>query len=73
MKATLAAGDLFGLTSPPEAEAFAQQTMRLLDDPGLRKELGLAARQLAETRFNWDTITELLLALYRSLPDTHGG
>jgi glycosyltransferase involved in cell wall biosynthesis len=71
--AGIMAEERVGLTSTPEAEAFAQQTMRLLDDPGLRKELGLGARHLAETRFNWDTITERLLAFYRSLPDTLGG
>jgi glycosyltransferase involved in cell wall biosynthesis len=71
--AGIMAEERVGLTSPPEAEAFAQQTMHLLDNPGLRKELGLAARQLAETRFNWDTITEQLLVFYRSLPDALGG
>jgi glycosyltransferase involved in cell wall biosynthesis len=62
-----------GLTSSPDADAFAQQTMRLLEDQDLRRELGLAARHLAETRFNWDTITQQLLVFYRSLLDTHGG
>lgn len=71
--ASIMAQERVGLTSAPEAEAFAQQTLRLLDDPGLRKELGVAARKLAETRFNWDTITEQLLAFYRSMPDTLGG
>jgi glycosyltransferase involved in cell wall biosynthesis len=71
--AGIMAQERVGLTSPPQAESFAQQTIHLLNDPGLRKELGLAARQLAETRFNWDTITEQLLAFYRSLPDALGG
>jgi glycosyltransferase involved in cell wall biosynthesis len=62
-----------GLTSPPNADAFAEQTMSLFEDQDLRRELGLAARRLAETRFNWDTITEKLLAFYGSLLDTHGG
>jgi glycosyltransferase involved in cell wall biosynthesis len=62
-----------GLISPPEAVPFAEQTMRLVNDEGLRMELGMASRHLAETRFNWDTITERLLAIYRSLPNINGG
>jgi len=37
-------------------EEFAQQTLRLLDEPGLRKRLVENGRRLVEERYSWSTI-----------------
>jgi glycosyltransferase involved in cell wall biosynthesis len=38
-----------------DAERFAETILRLLNDPGLRRELGDAGRELYLERFSWST------------------
>jgi glycosyltransferase involved in cell wall biosynthesis len=37
---------------------LAQALIRLLDDPGLRRELGAAGRTLVESRYDWDAVAD---------------
>jgi len=50
-----------------DAEAIAAAAGRLLDEPGLARELGGAARQRAERELAADRVAELSEALYRRL------
>ena len=57
-----------GLTVPPEdPEALASAINRLLDDPGLRRSLGEAARRRAREEFTLKTMTARTLALYNQI------
>ncbi len=49
------------------AEDFAAQTLRLLDDPALRKRLAANARELVQERFSWKMIGEKLLSAYNTI------
>ena len=54
-----------GILVPPRApEALAAAIGRVLDDQGLRSQLGRGARQRAESLFDVRTITRQTLALY---------
>jgi len=48
-------------------EAFAEQVVRCLRDPGLRARLGAQGRALVERRYRWEAIGEELTAFYREL------
>jgi glycosyltransferase involved in cell wall biosynthesis len=56
-----------GLLCAPEPQSMADQTMRLANDPDLRNQMGRRARQLAETRFHWATLTTQLEAFYQEI------
>ncbi|HKB68171.1 MAG TPA: glycosyltransferase family 4 protein [Pyrinomonadaceae bacterium] len=46
-----------GLLVPPhDPEALAQAITRLIESPGLRKQLGLAARARVEQKFTWEQV-----------------
>lgn len=47
-----------------EPAAFARQVVALLNDPAWRRELGVAARGLAESRYAWGPIGERLAEAY---------
>ncbi len=74
-KATIAteAGDIkalfehekIGLISPDQPEPFAQKTLELIRNTSDRIQMGLRARNLAITRFNWEHLTDQLEELYR--------
>ncbi len=49
---------------------FAEQVVRLLNDPERRDDLGRAARQLVEQRYSWLTIGGELLSAYRLAIET---
>jgi glycosyltransferase involved in cell wall biosynthesis len=49
--------------------AFARQSLRLLEDPVLRRRLALKARQLAESHYAWKPSCDKLDAVYRGLLD----
>ena len=56
-----------GLAVPPgDEQALAQGICTLLDDPGLRRRLGAAARRRAELKYNWGTTADNLLRAYRT-------
>ena len=46
------------LFEPGDPADLARQIARLLDDPGLRQEMGLAGRQRFEAEFRWDHVIE---------------
>jgi len=48
---------------PDDSDAVAQALERLLDDPGLRREMGQAARRRAEAHFDARINTARLVAL----------
>ena len=57
-----------GLLVPPgDAGALADALERLARDPGLRRRLGAAARDLVEREFSEEAVVAQTLALYRSL------
>ncbi len=51
-----------------EAEAFAAQVDRLLDDPALARHLGENARRLIERRYDWQASVRRLDHFYHELP-----
>jgi glycosyltransferase involved in cell wall biosynthesis len=50
------------LSDPLDLETFADQTLKLIEDAGLRARLGHTARTLAETR-SWDEINQQIAAI----------
>jgi sugar transferase (PEP-CTERM/EpsH1 system associated) len=44
------------LLAAESPEEFADQTVRILDDPGYRTQLAHAGRKLIETRYQWDQV-----------------
>jgi len=55
-----------GLLCPPgDVNALAQNIALLLESPALRMELGRAARNLVETRFNWSVVAKSLETLFQ--------
>ncbi len=50
-----------------DAAAFAQGILRLLQDRGLAGRLGQAARQDAETRYNWPSCARAVEQVYRQV------
>jgi glycosyltransferase involved in cell wall biosynthesis len=52
--------------------AFAAATVALLDDPGRRTRLGVAARALMVRGYDWSVVTPSLLAVYERIGAAHG-
>jgi len=48
-------------------EQFAEKTIRLLIDAALHRAIATNARQLVETRYDWDTIAQRLMRIYAEL------
>lgn len=48
-------------------EEFARDVQRVLDEPALRIQLGLAARRIAVDRFDWSGVGDRLLSVYDDL------
>jgi glycosyltransferase involved in cell wall biosynthesis len=48
-------------------ELFANDVIRLLKDPQLRKDVGTAAREAVSRLYSWDSVTPRILAIYQSL------
>jgi len=46
------------------APAFAQQVLRLLDDPGLRERIGSGGQRYVAAAHDWTAVTQRLLGLY---------
>jgi glycosyltransferase involved in cell wall biosynthesis len=54
-----------GISVPPgDPTALVQAAVALLEDEPRRRALGIAARELAERQYSWDTIARRLLAIY---------
>jgi phosphatidyl-myo-inositol alpha-mannosyltransferase len=55
-----------GVTVPPdEPRALGDAVVSLLEDEPRRRELGRAARALAQERYSWDEISRRLVGIYR--------
>ncbi len=60
--------EVTGLLVPPrDPEALAGALRRLLTDPQLREQMGLAARARVEREFTWSTVARRTAELYQSL------
>ena len=55
------------LTPPKDVEALAETVVGALADERRRRELGVAAKEVAATRYSWTTIAERLAIIYRSM------
>ena len=53
-----------GLLSNDQPDDFSKQTLQLLENEDQRYQMGKRARQLAETRFHWENLTNELEHLY---------
>jgi glycosyltransferase involved in cell wall biosynthesis len=53
------------LCEPGDARSFAQAIVRLYCDPGLRAQLGSAARATAERDLGWDNVVARILSMGR--------
>ena len=51
------------------AEALVAQISRLLDDPGLGRRIGAAARRLVTSRYGWEAAVKGLSKFYADLLD----
>lgn len=56
-----------GVTFNPSDTSSIVAAIRALTDPDSRKKMGARARELAETRYNWDIEKQKLLELYERL------
>ena len=52
------------LITPMDITALEKALRQLIDNPGLRTEMGQRSRESVKERFNWDTITEQYLELF---------
>jgi glycosyltransferase involved in cell wall biosynthesis len=55
-----------------DADGFAAQCARLLDDPGLSDRLGAAARRVVETGYGWGASVRRLSAFYGEVLEARG-
>lgn len=61
-------GEGVGVTfDPGEVESIAAALARLADDASARQRMGVNARHLAETRYNWDVEQRVLIDAYDRL------
>lgn len=59
------------LVAPHDAKGFARRVRQLADDPGLRYQMGQAARVEAE-KYSWLSATQALVGFYEQAIETHG-
>ena len=52
---------------PNDEFAFAQATARLMDDPALRRKMGVFGRERVESDLQWSIVSQNLLAGYQTL------
>jgi glycosyltransferase involved in cell wall biosynthesis len=71
------AGEISGtecglLVNYEDAPALAEAISKLLGDDGLRRRMGVAGRERVRREFNWDSVTERILAIYKELTGKNG-
>jgi alpha-maltose-1-phosphate synthase len=54
------------------AQALAHELSALLENPALRRTMGVKGRQRAEALFSWGAVARRTLALYRALVESRG-
>ncbi|MEA3192965.1 MAG: hypothetical protein QOD26_1298 [Betaproteobacteria bacterium] len=70
--AELAVNEATALVVPPQDPKALHAALRtLLDDAGLRENLGAAARRHCAQRFSYDTMLDRMEAIYRKAADAH--
>jgi len=57
-------GETGMLVPPKNANAIRENLIRLMNDPGLCKQLGMAARKRFEKSFTWDVVTKQYEEIY---------
>jgi glycosyltransferase involved in cell wall biosynthesis len=63
-----------GVYAPPgDASALAGRIVELLEDPDRRRSLGARLRSRAESEFDWVSLTDRLLSIYRRCLDAAPG
>ena len=60
-------GDGGILVRPGDTQRMAEEAIKLLNSPGLRKELGAQGRKRAETLFSWEISLQKTLAIYHQV------
>jgi len=55
------------LVDPGDEQMLADAILLLLEDKGLREELGRRGREVAEDTYSWDVITERIEGVYREV------
>jgi len=66
--------EISGLLVPPgDAGALRAAIERLLDDPDLRRRLGIAGRERARGGWSWEAATQATLAAYSSATGVNNG
>ena len=60
------------LVPPRNAPALGQAIRRLLEDPGLRRQMGQAGRRRVATLFTWENAARQMVEVYREAIDAHG-
>lgn len=53
------------LAKPRDPDSLADALIKVLSDPERAKEMGRYGRQLVETKYNWSTIADQILAIYK--------
>ncbi|HZK67403.1 MAG TPA: glycosyltransferase family 4 protein [Chloroflexota bacterium] len=67
---TLFESQRVGLLAGWDAQEFAGQILRLIQDPGLARELGANARRVAETQYDWRILVARLEQFYMRVLST---
>jgi glycosyltransferase involved in cell wall biosynthesis len=57
---------------PRDAPALGQAIRRLLEDPGLRRQMGQAGRRRVTNLFTWENAARQMVEVYREAIDAHG-
>jgi len=52
------------IVKPRDPDSLADGLIKVLSDPEKAREMGRHGRQLVETKYNWDTIADQILAIY---------
>jgi len=53
------------LAEPRNSEALADALIKILSDPEKAREMGRYGRTLVETKYNWDTIADQIVEIYK--------
>ncbi len=59
------------LVRPADSRSLAEAIVRLLDDPGLRRSMGVAGRRFVTERYNWPENAAQMAALYTEAVEAH--